>query len=354
MGTPARELSGLLQDDVARAYAGRSPATFFLSGESDLEALKGLDPDRDLSYFRQGERSWVLQTWLRLRAAGYPVELSDAPPERGLVVFHAKQKHALARAAKGRRDLVFVAIRADNSSPLLADFEILQNGRFADGVRRFALPFWPQPGLRRRDPGRGTRLERVGYMGLEENLHPDFRGESWPRALAGLGLEWVPRTARFHDMGDPAAIDWEDYRELDAVLAVRPRERRLEFAKPSSKLINAWRAEVPALIGNEYACREIRRSDDDYVEVSCASEALAALERLRADRTLYARMVANGRRRVAEFSFGTIVATWAKLLFETLPAVIEAGALRWDRKLPIPLRLPFRRVSRILRAERSR
>jgi len=87
---------------------------------------------------------------------------------------------ALMGRLNNRRDLVFVAIRADNSSPLLADFEILQNGRFADGVRRFALPFWPQPGLRRRDPGRGPRLGRVGYLGLGENLHPDFRGEFTP------------------------------------------------------------------------------------------------------------------------------------------------------------------------------
>ncbi len=74
-------------------------------------------------------------------------------------------------------DLVFVAIRADNSSPLLADFEILQSGRFADDRNRFWIPFWPQPGLVPRDPARGTTLERVAYMGRIENLHPEFRGE---------------------------------------------------------------------------------------------------------------------------------------------------------------------------------
>lgn len=330
------------------------PVTFFLSDEPDLELLRGVDPDRDLSQFRVGERSWVLQTYLRLRDAGFSVGLASTPPDRGIIVFHAKQKHALARAT-GRRDgLVFVAIRADNSSPLLADFEIVQNGKFADGVRRFHIPFWPQPGLVRRDARRGTRMERVGYVGLAENLHPEFRGESWPRALERLGLQWAPRLSRFREMRDPAHVDWEDYHDFDAVLSVRPPEPRLEFAKPANKLINAWRAEVPALIGNEYACREIRKSEFDFLEVSNASEALTALARLKAEPDLHARMVANGRQRARDFSFDAVVDRWAGLLFDTLPALIEAGAMPWDARLPIPLRLPFRRALRILRAERSR
>ncbi|MBI2213267.1 MAG: hypothetical protein HYU52_06440 [Acidobacteria bacterium] len=348
-----REVGEVLRRENAHR-ATRFPVTFVLANEPRLESLREVDPDRDLAYFRLGERAWVLQTYLRLRGAGLPVHLAATPPDRGLVVFHAKHKHWLARAARGRRDLVFVAIRADNSSPLLADFEVLQNDRFADGVRRFHIPFWPQPALRRRDPNRGRRLERIGYMGLLENLHRDFREGEWPRALASLGLQWAPRIAQYRDKTELTQIDWEDFRELDAVIAVRPSVRRLEFAKPASKLINAWRAGVPALIGNEYACRAIRRSEDDYLEVNNASEALAALTRLQSDPELHARMITNGRRRAAEYSFDAIADVWATLLFDTLPALIDAGALSWDRRLPLPLRLPLRRAIRILRAERSR
>jgi hypothetical protein len=339
------------------------PVSFYLAGVSDPSEIARLDPDADHDAFRPGELSWVAQTFLRLRAAGYPVALTSAAPERGLVVFHAKHKHDLARSAKGRRDLVYVAIRADNSSPLLADFEVLQSGRFADGRNRFWIPFWPQPGLQPRDPARGTRLERVAYMGRIENLHPAFRGDDWRRALEGLGLEWVLREVRFErasksqrrprrEMAPP--IDWEDYRELDAVLAVRPHEPELEFAKPASKLINAWRAGVPALVGPEFACREIRRSVDDFIEVSDANEALDGLRRLRDDPALYSRMVAAGRARVDEFSFAALTERWAELLFETVPERLAGGALPWSHRLPIPLRLPVRRGLRWLRAARSR
>lgn len=355
-----------------RTPVGTSPAlpvTFYLAGEPDLAGISRLDPDSDHQAFRPGELSWVAQTFLRLRAAGHPVALAGEAPESGLVVFHAKHKHALARSANGRNGLVFVAIRADNSAPLLADFEVLQSGRFADNRNRFWIPFWPQPGLLERDPARGTTLERVAYMGRIENLHPEFRGAPWRQALHDLGLEWVLREVRFErargsgrdgkaNGAKPAsagpAIDWEDYRALDAVIAVRPWEPHLRFAKPASKLINAWRAGVPALVGPEYACREIRHSPDDFLEVADASQALAALRRLREEPGLYARMVAAGQARAPEFSFAALTRRWAELLYETIPLRLAMGAIPWSHRLPLPVRLPFRRGLRFLKAARSR
>jgi hypothetical protein len=354
---------GSESERTGRQVAGLLPVTFYLAGEPDLERFTRLDPDADHDEFRPGEHSWVAQTFLRLRDAGYPVALSEKLPASGLVVFHAKHKHALARAARGRPGLVFVAIRADNSSPLLADFEVVQSGYFADGRKRFFITFWPQPGLRPRDPSRGTTLERVVYMGRIENLHPEFRDESWGRALAGMGIEWVFREVRFErspagpkvDVRDRAApIDWEDYSQLDAVLAVRPFDRHLRYSKPASKLINAWRARLPALLGPEYAFQEIRRSDEDYFEVADAPSALETLRRLRSDPELYRRMVANGVARAPEFSFGALTRRWAELLFETLPQRLAVGGLPWSHRLPLPMRLPVRRCLRLLRAQRAR
>lgn len=348
----AREGVNLLDESMDGGRDERGPrwdrpqVTFFIAGGRPDERLDELDPDRDLASFRLGERAWVVQTFLRLRRAGYPVELADRVPRSGLVVFHAKQKRALARAARGRRDLVFVGIRADNSSPLLADFEVLQNGRFADGRRRFAIPHWPQPGLLPRDPSRGARFERLGYVGLHENLHPDFRDEAWPRALAALGMEWVPKVTSFREVSRGAPVDWEDYRALDAVLAVRPGDSGLASSKPASKLVNAWRAGIPALLGAEYPFRELRRCELDYVEVADGAGALAALTRLRDDPARVRRMVAHGRQRATEFDFPALTLRWAELLFETLPGCIRDGGLPWSHRLPIGLRLPWRRLLR--------
>jgi hypothetical protein len=340
--------------DPPSVTGAQLPVTFFIANEPDIEGLRSLDPDQDLEFTRRGEHSWVVQTYLRLRAAGYPVALANDVPQRGLVIFHAKHKHSLARAAGASNGLIFVGIRADNSAPLLADYEIVQNGWFSDGVRRFPITFWPQPGIVPRDAVRGTRLERIGYMGMIENLAPEFQSQAWVGKLAEIGLEWVPRTFRFRAMGDPARVDWEDYRKIDVMLAVRPREEVLRFAKPASKLINAWRVGVPALVGPEFQYQELQRSEEDFIEVRDVSMALEALKRLKGDPDLYRRMVVNGHRRAAEFTYPEITRRWADLLFHTIPSQVAAQGLHWTHRLPLGLRLPVRRILRIVRRERSR
>ena len=58
------------------------PVTFYLSQGRDVARLRELDPDVDLDAFRKGEFIWVAQTYLRLRAAGHPVEFSATVPEK--------------------------------------------------------------------------------------------------------------------------------------------------------------------------------------------------------------------------------------------------------------------------------
>jgi hypothetical protein len=317
--------------------------TFFLAGE-DLEALSRIDPDRDWRELQTGERAWILQTWLRLRRAGHPVELSAAAPEDGLVVFHAKQAKDLLRQRSRLRDTVLVGVRADNREPLIADFEILQNGFFADGRRRFFLPHWPQSGLVPRDPARGERIERIAYKGFAANLHPDFRTPAWTGFLAQEGIEWVVDAVAF-DGRNRRELDWPDFRTVDLALAVRPAERKQRRSKPATKLVNAWLAGVPALLGPEQAFQELRRSELDYLEVASVAEAREAVLRLRRDPGLYRAMVENGSKRGADYTHEALVALWAELLFETIPALAErrSGIIR---RLPLPVRAAGRWMAR--------
>jgi glycosyltransferase involved in cell wall biosynthesis len=321
--------------------------TFFLAGRGDPASLARLDPDRDWREFQQGEDAWILQTWLRLARAGHPAALAAEPPAEGLVVFHAKQARELRRRLGRTRDLVLVGVRGDNREPLLADFEIVQNGRFADGRRRFFLPHWPQPGLVPRDPARGARIERVAYKGYEANLHPEFRSPSWGEFLRENGIEWLVDAVEFAGAAtDRSAVEWPDFRTIDLIVAVRPPERKQRTSKPATKLVNAWLAGVPALLGPEYAFREIRRSELDYLEVASAAEARAAVERLRRDPGLYRAMVENGRARAAEFTADAILPRWVELLDRTIPE--RAAGRSWSRGVPLALKLSARRLLRLL------
>jgi hypothetical protein len=324
------------------------PVTFLLAGEADLAGLGALDPEADWREFVRGERAWILQSYLRLRRAGLPVALSPTLPETGLVVFHAKQRRALTAAGGRLRDRLLVGVRADNREPLIADFEILQNGRFADGRSRFALPHWPQAGLIPRDPGRGQKIARIAYKGFLGNLHRDFRQPEWRRFLARRGIEWSVDAVDFAGRGtDEGALAWNDYSGVDLVLAVRPPGRGLATDKPATKLFNAWRAGVPALLGPEWACRELRRSSLDYLEVTSAATALEAVERLAADPGLYRAMIDHGRTRAAEVSFAAIAARWEELLFSTLPARAGDPAVRRLRRLPPALKVATKRLLRL-------
>lgn len=330
---------------------------FFLPHESDLRALRELDPDRDWRSFGAGERVWVLSTYLHLRRAGRPVELVGGPPAGARVlVFHAKHERDLLRHGRRVRDTLLLGVRADNREPLAADLEVVQNGRFADGRRRFFVPHWPQPGLVPRDPARGERITRIAYKGLLRHLHPGFRDRDWTAFLAGLGIEWSHGAAEFvaGQPTDPAAGDWPDHRDVDAVLAIRPPDRKLHRDKPASKLVNAWLAGAPAILGPEHAYRELRRSPLDYLEAAGPAEAREAVLALRADSQRYRAMVENGRARGEEFSAARVRKRWEALLFETLPRLERSPLERRLRRLPLSGRRWIRWVARRLAARPAR
>jgi len=319
--------------------------TFFFPDPAALAGLTSIDPDRDWREFLDGPRIWILQTWLRLTRAGRPVEISATPPPAGLVVFHSAHRRALARRHRRVRDAILVGVRGDHREPLIADYQVLQNGFFADGRRRFFIPTWIQPALVPRDPARGSRIERAAFKGFDQSQHPGLRSAAWSADLAARGITWVHDSLSFESRTSAAhGLAWPDYREIDLVVALRPPDRRLHVEKPASKLINAWSAGVPAVLGPEYAYRELRRSDHDYIEVSTVDEARAAIDRLRGAPELYLAMVENGKRRALEFDVAAITASWAELLFETLPGMSAPRSTR----LPLPVRSAGRRLVRLL------
>jgi hypothetical protein len=101
-----------------------------------------------------------------------------------------------------------------------------------------------------------------------------------------------------------------------------------EASKPAAKLVNAWAASVPAILGPEVPYRELRRSNLDFLEARSAGEALAAIDQLRHDPALYAAMVANGAARVRDFGADRITHYWAEALWQTVPARTSSPLFR--------------------------
>jgi hypothetical protein len=322
--------------------------TFVLHG-ADVQALGRLDPDRDWREFVTGERAWVLQTFLRLRQAGFAAELSDRLPRSGIAVFSASHRARIARGPVQRTAAFLLATRQDRRETLFADAEVVQNPAQASGANLLHVPHWPQPGLLPRDDARGDSLRRIEYKGFIGNLHPDFRDPAWPRFLADHGIEWVC-DGKVYAQGatDGLQLQWNDFRETDLVLAVRPASADLHLRKPATKLCNAWLAGVPAMLGPESAYRSLRRDERDFIEVGTRAEAEAAVLRMLREPARYAGMRQRARERAAECTVERVTARWLQVLQADVPAMAgEADVRRWHRK-PVFWRNSVGRVRRWL------
>jgi len=192
-------------------------------------------------------------------------------------------------------------VRVDRPPILSTPWQVVQNP-LQEAAGAIHIPHWPQPGILARDTTR-SGIRRMGYFGRVSSL-PEFLTD--PAFLAELERRGVS----FH-CDDR---NWIDYSQTDVCVALRYESAIGLATKPASKLVNAWIAGVPALLGPEPAYRAARVSALDYLEVASGRDVLAALDRLIADPGLYEAMVANGRARAPAFDRDAVRAHWVRFL----------------------------------------
>ena len=123
------------------------------------------------------------------------------------------------------------------------------------------------------------------------------------------------------------AHNWNDYAQSDAVLAVRNLTLYDADKKPASKLVNAWFAELPALLGPEPAFRELGTPGEDYIEVFTPRDVLEALKGLRDNPGLFRRIVENGKRSSQRCTEAALTQLW----IETLNGPVAEHYEAWQR-----------------------
>ena len=265
----------------------------------------------DFPVFRRGHEAWGVQVPLRLKEAGLPIRLSSVVPESGIVVVH---RDLLPDNFEPDERYFLVVMRGDRLPHPTANFEVVLNPLAAvdaGGQRRRYMPMFPQQNLIARDVERGERFETIVYMGAPEQLHPMLRSAEFAEFLRARGIEFRIET-------DPER--WHDFSQVDAVIAVRPPGID-ELRKPANKLINAWFAHTPAILGPEAAYRHHRRSEFDYLEVQTLEDAKAAVAALGKDPHLRKVIADSGAARASDFTPEATAERWRALLIdEVLPA----------------------------------
>jgi hypothetical protein len=256
--------------------------------------------------------SWILQTYLWLKADDFPCTLVGTLPSEGIVIAYWG---SIPLDCKPSPRLLLVSVLADGLYPHpYSQLRIVQNRQQAALFHNsYYMPHWPQPGLIPRRPTRSDRFENIGFFGAISNLSPELKSASWQSELKALGLNW--------HVVEPGR--WHDYSNIDAVVAVRDFQQRDFFQKPATKLFNAWHAGVPAILGCESAFQAERQSDLDYIEVSSPDEILVALKQLRDTPELRRAMIANGQLRAEETSIENLTAQWRDFITEVAVPAYE-------------------------------
>jgi len=236
-------------------------------------------------------------------------------PDEGIIISHSDFWPPTLRPSSNQ---FFVEIKPDREQVLReAQFVLVQSAHdplLSDDIGRSrsvaVVPYWPQPSLIRRDSRRLTQVRQACFFGNRASLLSDV--EELTTGLEKLGILFKM----------PARVLWNDYSEVDLVIAVRDQAalsgtglaHTHVLRKPPNKLINAWLAEVPAILSPEPSYLDLRLCNLDFVDATTVDEIITAAERLKADDALYSRMIDNARKRAAGFDSREIVAKWISIL----------------------------------------
>jgi len=268
------------------------------------EIITGADLDTSLDalapYLLSGREVWVIQTFYVLRERGHSVVLSSSFREDCVNIVHADDIAGKELPFK----YFIVSIRADKEPSFRAHNEIVQNHYSIWRSTDIYIPHWPQPGLLPRDTERGGKLENIVFIGKKCHLADELQSSFFCKQLEKIGLK-----LRIQEN------NWWNYKDADIVLAVRRGYPFYRSIKPASKLVNAWNAGCPAILGKESGYQELMSDSLDYFEASSAEQVLDCIQQLLNSETLHDEMIQHGLKRGKAFSVDAIATHWETALY---------------------------------------
>ncbi len=294
----------------------------------DVEAGDIFSPDEAPTRFVIGVEAWIVQTFLRLKLVGCSVTLGTSPRPDAICIVHFDDLLNLQSPWK----YYLVAVRADRSPIATAQHVVVQNPELLNRRTNKITPpatfigHWPQPGLLMRDEKRAPYVKRLVFMGRPNNVDSSLQTSQFEEKVRQCD-------ANFYLQND----NWHDYREVDAIVALRAGNARALSVKPASKLVNAWLAGCPALLGDESAFRALRHGDLDYLLIDSPNSIVEAVQRLNAQPQLYQAMIENGRARALEHNVASVTRMWTQFLYDVVAPDFVAWqkpslARAWQRK----------------------
>lgn len=252
---------------------------------------------------------WVVLTGLLLKKySKLSIKFVDKGISGKICVYH--YDNALIR--NGVHESYSVVIRADRPPINLSDISIEQNPIIKNTKNVKYIPLWPQPGIIPRDKSRCAVVKKVAYVGNDQYVPEYIKDNQLQNYLRSIGI----------DFSYMVKGNWINYKEVDVLLAVREIPESVLLTKPASKLVNAWIAGVPIVLGREPAYRALRHSEFDYLEANNSEEVFSSIQKLSTDSQFYCEILKNSEFRRTEYSVEKIVKLWVDF-FESINGDVE-------------------------------
>jgi hypothetical protein len=293
---------------------------YFYLPEKDIPPFSQLPSEKNIAHypnlFLSPSLNWTWRTYHHLSSVGYPCKLVTSLPDKGIILSAGCNLPILFYP---KPEQFIVSCVADSPPLFFAQCHIFQSSSQASLWRNSGLfphlaymPHWSQPGLLARQVERGSNFVNLDYFGSPDQIEPSLKTHETYAKFKKLGV-----SLRFHFQ------NFHDYRETDCIFAVRSFTQDVISHKPASKLINAWRAGTPAILGKEAAFREQRFSDLDYIEVNSIDEIFSACKQIKEDPKLFSAMSERGLKRAEEFSNESLTERWISFFDNELPKIHE-------------------------------
>ncbi len=288
--------------------------------------------------------------YLVLKDQGLDVQVCRKYPKEGILLIPRAEVSGFV----WNPNLFVVSLQYDYKRDDRAQMHILSNQYSTKNIKSGGFLDWLScPGIKcyvpsvmhtqitPRDAARGERFEHIVFNGAAKNLDEELKSHEFLDQLESMGIQ-------LSIIDDPSKQT--DYSNFDGVLAVRKFGRTIHN-KPPVKLINAWRAEVPAILGREIGFIESRQSEYDYLEVDSVDDTLKALARIKDDAEFRDRIVANARKRAEPYS----AEGQRKIWVEFMQCKVVPAYEKWQKK-PMVLKYAFlsvRWIRHVLRGAMS-
>jgi hypothetical protein len=253
---------------------------------------------------------WIGQTYLELSQIGWKFTITENLDVEGIVL---ADRDSLGNRYPFLSKTILICTKSDRAFHPSAHFHISHNRNDENNFfyqkiwRPRFIHHWPIPELKPRDTIRGNKIQNVAYVGHPSQLATQLQSSKWNQQVKELGLQWMT-------IFDPA--QWNDYTNIDVVIAARRLPTPSYLTKGSIKLLNCWNAGVPALLAPESAFLAERQSQYDFLIINSADEAYRQLQFLTDHPEFYAHMLERCRQCAIKVNRDSIRSEWLRFFKE--------------------------------------